>query len=127
MRPADEIKEKVKRMNFTADEKMRQVMLDDVLAAQNDNQKQNLSRSGWGIWRIIMRNKMTKFAAVAVIIIITVVGISLIDSNQGVVWADVVEHIREFRPYICKYTVQREGGPAVSMQVYKFSLSRWRE
>ena len=59
--------------------------------------------------RIIMKSKITKFAAAAVIIIAVLIGIHYSGGSidgASVAWADVMEQIKSFRPYAYTLTVR---------------------
>lgn len=47
------------------------------------------------IWRHIMRNRMTRTAAAAVLIAAVWIGITLIDYGNGIAWADVIRPVLE--------------------------------
>jgi hypothetical protein len=70
----DDIKKIVTQFNIKPRPDMRSKVLDEALELQrNQNQR---STSGTYTWRIIMKNKITKYAAVAVIIIAGIIGIN---------------------------------------------------
>ncbi|MCK5269657.1 MAG: hypothetical protein KAJ46_02685 [Sedimentisphaerales bacterium] len=83
------------------------------------------------IWRKIMKSKITKLATAAVIIIAVMIGINQFGDSIGggsVVWADVIEQISEFRPYVCKMTFKYDGDrPNNTYTVMYMTLSRRRE
>ncbi len=93
MRPAEKIKSLLKKMNFTAGSELRRQILDDALKAHEQigihpaYKKQN-------IWRILMRSRITKLTAAAVIIIAFILGLTLI-SEQGATPAYAVEQTIE--------------------------------
>jgi len=93
--------------------------------------KPRLSKPGhWpDIWRIIMNNRITKFAAAAVIIVAVLVGInSFLGTGASIVWADVLEQISEARPYACRMTFDYDGDkPDFSYKVKYKNLSIRRE
>ncbi len=79
------------------------------------------------LWRMIMKNPITKLSAAAVIIIAVLVGIHLIGGSNNIAFADVLEQIRTFRPYSCTVTSQYEGKAAVTRRVMKLTNLRRRE
>ncbi len=83
------------------------------------------------IWRIIMKSKITKFAAAAVIIIAALIGINQFGGSvdmAGVAWADVLEQISKVRPYACRMTFDFDGDkPDLSYRVLRKNLSVRRE
>jgi hypothetical protein len=78
----------------------------------------------------IMKNRITKLATAAVVIIAVIVSVHWFVGPTGgtsIVFADVLEQIRTFRPYVYKQTIQYETRPDSIKQVMHFSLSRRRE
>ncbi|MHC4691421.1 MAG: hypothetical protein ACYS67_01680 [Planctomycetota bacterium] len=82
------------------------------------------------IWRTIMKNRITKLAAAAVIIITILFGLQFIGGPNAanVAWADVVEQINNYTKYKCRQRVVRESGPErPTMDVYHLNLSQRRQ
>jgi hypothetical protein len=79
----------------------------------------------------IMKNKITKLAAAAVIIIAILIGIHYLGGSidgASVAWAQVVEQISNHTKYKCRQRLVRDQGPQVpSMQVYHLNLSQRRQ
>jgi len=66
------------------------------------------------IWRIIMKSKITKFAAAAVIIAAIMIGInSFLGSGTSVAFADVIQPILDARTLIMDILIGPEGRQAV--------------
>ena len=81
-------------------------------------------------WRILMRSRISQLAAAAVIIIAAFLIIYLFGGSidgSNVVWADVLEQIRTFRPYVFRETIKYDGRPADTKRFMRLSLSRRRE
>ena len=76
MRPADDIEKKVGRMSFAAGEEMRKRMLDEVLATHDKCKQEKLDPKGTSVWRIIMKNRMTRLAVAAVIIVAALIAVN---------------------------------------------------
>jgi len=106
------------------------------LIEQFDKQKHQSSSRGPAILRRptggskIMK-QITKIAAAAVIIIAILAGIHHFGGSidgTSVAWADVIEQISEFRPYVCKLTFKYDGDrPDDTHTVMYMTLSRRRE
>ena len=83
------------------------------------------------LWSNIMKSRITKLAAAAVIIIAVMIGINQFGGSIGggsVVWADVIEQISEFRPYVCKMTFKYDGDrPSDTYTVMHMTPSKRRE
>jgi len=110
---------------------MRSKVLTDALRTQEARSMHNHAGVSFNIWRIIMKNRTTKCAAVAIIAIAVLLGIHLLASSidgTGVVWAEVVDKMKSHEKYKCRQRVVREKGPQVpTMQVYHLNLSQRRQ
>ena len=82
MRPIDNIEKAVKKLDFTASTKMHDRILDDVLEAQEESMKTKSALSRPKIRRIIMKSRIGKLAAAAVIVIAVVGGIYMLESTS---------------------------------------------
>ena len=77
MKPAENIKKLIKKLNVTPDHENHNKTLNDALAALERTKHKTPVPAGANIWRIIMQNRITKFATLIVIVIIFLGGISL--------------------------------------------------
>jgi len=78
-------------------------VLDDALAAYEESKKTSSALIEPNIWRIIMKSKMIKLAAAAVIIIAVLLGLHYFGGSidgASVAWADVVKPILNARTVI---------------------------
>jgi len=90
MRLADNIEKLIRNfhvLNVNATGEMDQRILGDALKAQREFKKMKLARIEPNIWRTIMRRKITKPAAAAVIIVAAVLAISLWDRSAPTAYA----------------------------------------
>jgi hypothetical protein len=105
--------------------------INDALAAQEKSKKTKPATTQPNIWRIIMKNKTTKFATAAVIIIVALIGIYMFSGSldgASVAWAEVVEQINNYTKYKCRQRVVRKQGPEYpTMDVYHLNLSQRRQ
>ena len=63
-----------------------------------------------GVWRNIMKTKMSRYAAAAVIIIAVLVGYSLIPTSPGgVVWAEVAERVAKVKAFVYQIHTDMSG------------------
>lgn len=89
MRPAEKLKKLIKKLYVAPSDKMNQRTLDDILAAQEKSKTPVLSKvegaksasSQSNIWRIIMKSKITKLTAAAIIIMAVVLSVTLFDKT----------------------------------------------
>jgi outer membrane lipoprotein-sorting protein len=83
------------------------------------------------IWRTIMKSRITKLTAAAVIIIAILIGVHYLGGSidgASLAWAEVVEQISSHTKYKCRQRVVREKGPQVpTMQVYHLNLQQRRQ
>jgi len=83
---------------------------------------------GQSKWRRIMQLRITKLAIAAVILI--AVGIYFLGGSvdgASVALADVLEQIREFRPYRCRVVVEQDNKQVHTYTLERLSLSQRRE
>jgi len=102
MKSTKNIEKLIQKINATPDARMDQKTLDDTLLAQEKSKKTSSADTPPNIWRIIIKNKMTKFAAAAVIIIAVLIAINQFGGSislTSVAWADVVEKFRSMPFY----------------------------
>lgn len=85
-------------MNFRAGEEMRKRMLDEVLATHDKCKQEKLDPRGTSVWRIIMKNRMTRLAmAAAILIAVLITGYQFGGGIDGanVVWGKVAQRIND--------------------------------
>ena len=90
----------------------------------------NETKTPLPVWRAIMKSRITKIAAAAVIIVSVLFGIHYSGGSldgASIAWADVMEQISNFRPYACSYTVYDEGVQIRSYRLMRLSLTQRRE
>jgi len=107
MKPADEIENVVKKMSFKAGPEMNQDLWAETSKARNEFHKTILAPGQQNIRRTIMKSRIVKLAAAAVIIALVVLGLfefTGTDSTSGVVWADVVSKVQASRGLIVRCT-----------------------
>ena len=86
MSPADKIKKFIKNVKINTDPDTNQKVLNELLG-ELDRTKRSADAYQPGIWRIIMNNKITKFATAAVIIVAVVLSITILDKAVTPAWA----------------------------------------
>jgi hypothetical protein len=101
-----------KTISVTTNSKMDKQILSDALAAYEESKAIGPAITQPNIWRIIMKNKITKFAAAAVIIIAVLIGINYFSGSidgASVVWADVVENMKKMPWVHASIKINRSG------------------
>jgi len=131
MKPADNISELIKKLQLKASADLDKRVHDDISAALAKSQKTESARTEPNIWRTIMKSRITKLAAAAVIIIAILIGVHYLGGSidgASVAWAEVVEQISNHTKYKCRQRVVREQGPEYpTMDVYHLNLQQKRQ
>jgi hypothetical protein len=79
MKPADNIEKSIKKLRYKAGDEAHNRVLNNLFQALEMRKKQKQVVTEPSIWRTIMKSKITKLAAAAVIILIAAFGIILLD------------------------------------------------
>ena len=87
MKPAEKIERLIKKSRYKASSEVYDKALGSFLQAVDANEKQKLALTEPNIWRIIMKSKITKLAATALIIIAVILAISLWDKSTPTAYA----------------------------------------
>jgi len=74
MRPAENIEKLIKNINIDTNAKTDNAVLGDVIKAFEKSKGKKTSATEQNVWRIIMKSKITKLAAAAVIIVAIMLG-----------------------------------------------------
>jgi len=83
----------------SAGPEMDRRILGDALAAMKQTEKTRPTASRSDLWRTIMRSRITKVAAAAVIVVAVWVGLTIIESGGGVVLAEVLQKIERVKAF----------------------------
>ncbi len=93
MRPTEQIKRLVKKLNETTSTEMDQRVLTDVLDALAESEKPSALTQP-KIWRNIMKSRITKLAVAALLVIAVLIGINRFEGpTAGVAWGEVVRNV----------------------------------
>jgi len=63
------------------------------------------------VWRKIMKSKISKLAAAAVIVLAAFLALNFFDKTSGIVWADVVKRLEDIKTGVYKITTDIKGMP----------------
>jgi hypothetical protein len=122
MRRSDNIEKLVKKLRYQSSEETRKRIFDNVATVLESKQKRP-APAGQNIWRIIMKTKITKFAAAAVILIAVMMGInSLLGTGTSVAWAEVIKNIDQVKDYI--YRQRQTDYSGIKSSGFEFT-SEW--
>ncbi len=95
MSPAEKIRRLFAGSNVTVQSKVDDRIVGDALTALDKSEQTTPVSDGPNLWRIIMRNRMTKLAAAAVLIVTALVVINQYGGSasvSGVAFGDVLRH-----------------------------------
>lgn len=81
MIPSDKIEKAIKQLSDHTTADMDKRTLADVYSAMDESKSRSCSDRA--AWRIIMQNRLTKFAVAAVIIFVTTLGLNLLSDSTG--------------------------------------------
>jgi len=97
MRPAENIEKLVKNINIDTNAKIDEEVLGEVVKAFEKSKSKKTSAIEQNIWRIIMKSRMTKLAAAAVIIVAVILGLTITGGPDmaSVTWAEVIEKVEQ--------------------------------
>ncbi len=110
----------------SADSRHKTALREQMLAAYAQSASSKSSRSVWQTWSKIMKSNITKTAAAAIILI---GAFFFLTQGKGttLAWADVVEQIKELRPYECTRTTYYNDVKKYSARVMHLNQSQRRE
>lgn len=97
MRPARDIENLVRNTPVNTNTERDKVVLDDVLNKLEKSKNAQSAAMRPNIWRIIMRNRMMRYAAAAVIIIVLILGINYLDApidGASTVFAAAMDRVK---------------------------------
>jgi hypothetical protein len=130
MKSPKDIEHQIINTHIKPRSEMRSRVLEEAFKAQAELQGHTVSRSD-SKWRLVMNNRITRYVAAAIILIVTLVAINQLGGTvdgTSVVWAQVVKQMHTHTRYKCRQRVIREEGPAVpTMIVYHLNLSLRRQ
>ena len=111
MRPADNINELIKKLQLKASAELDKRVHNDISAALGESEKTKSVHAEPNIWRIIMKSRISKLAAAAVIMLAAFLTLNFFDKTSGIVWADVVKQLEDIKTGVYKITTDIKGFP----------------
>lgn len=107
MKSKKSMENKIKKdLNFIASETLKKRLLTDVLNTHQKLTQINLPENRLNIWRIIMKNKISKIASAAVILIAVALSVTIIDRLTTPAWAieQTIQALKETKSVIISGT-----------------------
>jgi outer membrane lipoprotein-sorting protein len=112
MKPAEKIERLIKKGRYKASPEAYDRVLDSFLQAVDAYEKQKSALTELNIWRTIMKSRISKVAAAAVIIIAILIGVLQFgDSIESVAIADIVQPFLTANTATFKITIGGRGVP----------------
>jgi len=131
MKPADRIKKLINKSDVRTTSETDKRILGGALEHLEKLKHKKSAPIQPNIWRTIMKSRITKLTAAAVIIIAILIGVHYLGGSidgASLAWAEVVEQISSYTKYKCRQRVVREQGPEYpTMQVYHLNLQQRRQ
>ncbi len=121
MRPVKKIENLIKRINVIPGAEMDRRTLHDVLQAQEKTKKLSSAGIQPSVWRIIMKSKITKFAAAAVVLItFGIIAYNHTGSIDGsrVAWAAVMEKVEQCSGFKSRIIARTEKMGEIEYQIF---------
>ncbi len=114
MRPADNTENLIKKLRYKASDEAHDRILDNVMQALDESEKQKAGAAAPNIWRTIMKSPITKIAAVVVIAGV-LIGMHFVGlSTATVTFAEVIKPILNAQTAILDTIIGEEGeGPVI--------------
>jgi hypothetical protein len=115
MRPAEKIKKLFVKSNVTVSPEFNNRIINDAFRAFEKSRKTKSAALQPSVWRIIMKSRIIKLAAAAVIIIAVLAGIYFTTGRTPAVtccaWAEIADRVGQIKTCTCKAHIRQTGGP----------------
>ncbi len=97
MRPSENIEKLIKNINIDTNAKIDEAVLGEVVEVFEKSKDKKTSATEQNIGRIIMKSKITKIAAAAVIIVAVILVLTITGGREiaSVSWAEVIEKVEQ--------------------------------
>lgn len=114
MKSKETIENKIKKdLSFTAGETLQKRILNDVLNTHQRFRQNKSSKEKLNIWRMCMKNKISKIASAAVILFAVALSITIIDRLTTPAWAfgQTLKAIKGIQSIVIKGTYDNDSTP----------------
>jgi outer membrane lipoprotein-sorting protein len=130
MKPVNDLEKFFKNAAIHTNPEMDDAVFEKVLTAREQVIKTEPAQYAPDMWRIVMRSRITKLAAVVAIIVSIVAAMSYLGLPVRVtspVFADMIEQISKAHSVTYQQTIYTEGRelPATRHMVNEFGVMRW--
>ncbi len=117
MRPSDNINELIKKLHLKASAELDKRVHDDISAALTKSEQTKSVQPETNIWRIIMKSRIPKLAAAAMIIVAVLFGMSIFKDSTGVAWGEVLNNVQKIKSCIHRMKMTVTAGPEQKQDV----------
>jgi hypothetical protein len=120
MQPADDIKKLIDESRMESSSQVDRRILADALEDLEKRRADGATRSSPGVWRILMSNRMTKWAVAAVVALAVILGLSLFTGDgTSKVYARVIDQLHKAQTltYSIVSRTGQENMPTVRMDI----------
>jgi len=126
MRPADNTENLIKKLRYKAGAEAHDRILDNVMQALDESEKQKVGATAPDIWRTIMKSPITKIAAAVVVIAGVLIVMHFVGlSTATVTFADVIKPILNAQTAELDIIIGEEGeGPVIHDMVMGSRIRR---
>jgi len=111
MRPADKTRQFIKNASINSNPEVNEAVLKDLLNELDKSKNISFDAPQPNIWRIIMKSRISKLAAAAVIILAALAGLHFFGRTSGIVWAEVARRLEDVKTVVYKITADIKGIP----------------
>ncbi len=120
MRPTENIEKLIKNINIDTNAKIDEEVLGDVIEAFEKSKVKKTSAIEQKIWRIIMKSRMTKLAAAAVIIVAVIISITFLDKSVTPAYGieQTIEAFKNVHSVYVEATSRNEKGISYNIKMW---------
>ncbi len=110
MRPEENIENLIKSLNFKASAELHNRTLNDVLEAHEKSKNTKSAKPEQNVWRMIMKNRITKPVAAAAVLVGLLIGISQFAGTRAA-FAETSKAVRNTLEYLKQIVITGEMPP----------------
>jgi hypothetical protein len=109
VRPAEEVYELMHRLRATPRPEYDERVHGEISKALAERKSTPTAVPQPSIWRIIMKSRLARLAAAAVIVLAALLAVTFFNRTSGLVWAEVVQRLGESKTVSYKITADIKG------------------
>ena len=109
MRPAEEVYELMHRLRATPRPEYDERVHGEIGKALAELKSTPMAVPQPSIWRIIMKSRITRLAAAALVVVAALLAVTFFHQTSGIVWAEVVQRLGEIKTVSYKIAADIKG------------------